>query len=85
MAFVLKDGVYSVRCRHAQCNFNSRFHIDAVIMGATEADVESQASAMARSMGMVKHDSLHGRAHPLENPEVRKVSGYLHQLLATTA
>ena len=45
------------------------------IMGMTESDVETEARKTARDMAHVKHDSLHGRQHALQNPEIRMVSG----------
>lgn len=82
MAYRLKNGIYSVRCHYPHCSFNERLHIDCIIMGMTEADVESEALNMARGMAMVKHDSLHARHHDLKNPEIHKVSGYYQHLMA---
>jgi hypothetical protein len=44
-------------------------------MGMTESDVETEARKVAQDMARVKHDSLHGRQHALQNPEIRMVSG----------
>ena len=42
----------------------------------TETDVQAEAWKMAKDMAHIKHDSLHiGRGHPLENPEIRMISG----------
>ena len=75
MPYRLKKGVYAVRCRHPHCPFNDRFEIDENIMGMTESDVRWEALKMARNAAMVKHDSIYGRKHVLENPEVRMVGG----------
>jgi len=73
MSFRLKDAVFKVRCREPGCPFNSDFSVKENIMGATEADVDSEAMKIARNMGFIKHDSLYGRKHQLVNPEVYKV------------
>jgi len=73
MSFRLKDAVFKVRCREPGCPFNSDFSVKENIMGATEADVDSEAMKIARNMGFIKHDALYGRKHQLVNPEVYKV------------
>jgi len=73
MSFRLKDAVFKVRCREPGCPFNSDFSVKENIMGATEADVDSEAMKIARNMGFIKHDALYGRKHQLVNPEVVKV------------
>ncbi len=84
MPYRLKKGVYAVRCRYPHCTFNTRLEIDTVIMGMTEDDVEAEAMKMAKGMAMVKHDSLHGRRHPLLNPEIRRVAGYNQPIPVST-
>jgi CRP-like cAMP-binding protein len=74
MSFRLKEGLYKIRCREPGCPFVSEFAVKENIMGATEADVDSEALKIARNMGFIKHDALFGRKHPLANPEVTKVS-----------
>ena len=76
MPYRLNKGVFEVRCRHSRCPFNAQLEIKDNIMGMTESDVQSEAWKIARDMAHIKHDSLHiGRGHPLENPEIRMVSG----------
>ena len=73
MSFRLKDAVFKVRCREPGCPFNNDFTVTENIMGATEADVDTEAMKIARNMGFIKHDALYGRKHQLVNPEVYKV------------
>jgi len=75
MPYRLNKGVYSVRCRHPHCTFNAQLEIDDNIMGMTESDVETEARKVVRDMAQVKHDSLLGRQHSLQNPELHRVSG----------
>ena len=75
MPYRLKKGVYAVRCRHPHCPFNDRIAIEENVMGMTESDVRWEALKMARDAACVKHDSIYGRKHVLENPEVRMVGG----------
>lgn len=76
MPYRLNKGVFEVRCRHSHCPFNAQLEIKDNIMGMMESDVQSEAWKMARDMAHIKHDSLHiGRGHPLENPEIRMISG----------
>jgi len=75
MSFRLKEAVFKVRCREPGCSFISDFVVKENIMGATEADVDSEALKIARNLGYIKHDAILGRKHQLFNPEVYKVSG----------
>ncbi len=76
MPYRLNKGVFEIRCRHNQCPFNAQLEIKENIMGMTETDVQTEAWKMAKDMAHIKHDSLHiGRGHPLENPEIRMISG----------
>lgn len=75
MPYRLSKGTYSVRCRHPHCSFNDQLEIEENIMGMTESDVETEARKVARDMAQVKHDSLLGRQHSLQNPELRRTSG----------
>lgn len=75
MPYRLNKGVYSVRCRFPGCPFNDQIEIEQTIMGVTESDVELEARKTARDAALVKHDSIYGRRHGLQNPEVRRVSG----------
>jgi hypothetical protein len=75
MSFRLKEAVFKVRCREPGCSFVSDFSVKENIMGATEADVDSEALKIARNLGFIKHDAILGRKHQLANPEVYKVSG----------
>ena len=74
MSFRLKEATYKVRCREPGCTFISEFVVRENIMGATEADVDSETVKLARNMGFNKHDSIYGRKHQLANPEVNKIS-----------
>lgn len=72
----LNKGIFEVRCRHSGCPFNAQLEIKENLMGMTETDVQTEAWKMAKDMAHIKHDSLHiGRQHPLENPDIRMISG----------
>jgi len=75
MPYRLNKGIYSVRCRHPHCTFNAQLEIVENIMGMTESDVETEARKVVRDMAQVKHDSLLGRQHSLQNPELHRTSG----------
>lgn len=75
MAYRLKNGVFSVRCRHQGCPFNTQIKIESNLMGATEKDVELEAVKIARDMATTKHDAVYGSNHYLDNPVIRKVAG----------
>ena len=49
--------------------------IDENIVCVTEEDVRVEAVKMARDQATVKHDSIYGRKHGLEAPEIHMVSG----------
>jgi CRP-like cAMP-binding protein len=85
MPFRLNKGVYSVRCRYPGCPFNDQIEIEQNIMGVTEADVELEARKTARDAALVKHDSIYGRRHVLQNPEVRRVSGSCQPVGSTSS
>ena len=85
MPFRLKKGVFAVRCRHPHCPFNDRFEIEENVMGWEESDVKIEGLKMARDAAVVKHDSIHGRKHVLENPEVRMVGGSIVAIGIATA
>jgi CRP-like cAMP-binding protein len=80
MPFRLVKGVYDVRCRHEHCPFNDHVKIEQEIMGVTEEDVRSEAHKVARDQAAVKHDSIYGRNHSLESPELRMSSGTILRL-----
>jgi hypothetical protein len=80
MSFRLKEAVFKVRCREPGCPFDPEIVVKENLMGATEADIDSEALKIARNMGFIKHDALYGRKHALENPEVAKVTGSYVQL-----
>lgn len=80
MAFRLKEVVFRVRCREEGCPFTSDFSVKEIIMGATQADVDSEALKIARDQGMTKHDAIYGRKHTMLNPEVHKVAGSYEQI-----
>jgi hypothetical protein len=85
MPYRLVKGIYAVRCRHAHCPFHDQMKIEQNIAGVTEEDVRSEAMKMARDQATVKHDSIYGRRHGLETPEIRMVSGTIQQLGPATA
>ncbi|MGA2639511.1 MAG: hypothetical protein ABSG21_01255 [Spirochaetia bacterium] len=80
MSFRLKEGIFRVKCRELGCSFNTDITVKENIMGATEADVDSEALRIARNLGYIKHDALFGRMHPLANPEVFKIHGSYEHL-----
>jgi hypothetical protein len=75
MAYVLRDGLFQVKCRQSGCPFKSEFKIAQTIMGATDRDCESEAMKIAQNMAAIKHDAIYGRTHILKDPLVRKVGG----------
>ena len=75
MAFRLKDGVFSVRCRRHGCPFDTQIKIETLLMGATQEDVAREAMKIAKDMATTKHDAVYGTNHYLENPAIRKVTG----------
>ena len=83
MSFRLKEAVFKVRCREPGCPFISDFIVKENIMGATEADVDSEALKIARNMGFIKHDALYGRKHQLVNPEVYKIDASYERIGTT--
>ena len=83
MSFKLKELVFKVRCRAPGCAFYHEIVVKENIMGATEADVDSEAMKIARDMAYLKHDATFGRNHALENPEISKISGSYEQLGAS--
>jgi len=80
MSLRLKEGIFRVKCREPGCSFNTEFTVKENIMGATEADVDSEALRIARNLGYIKHDAIFGRMHPLANPEVFKIHGSYEHL-----
>jgi CRP-like cAMP-binding protein len=85
MSFKLKELVFKVRCRAPGCAFFNEVTVKENIMGATEADIDSEAIKIARDMAYLKHDATFGRHHALENPDITKVSGSYEQLGASAA
>lgn len=83
MSFRLKEAVFKVRCREPGCPFNNDFTVKENIMGATEADVDTEALKIARNMGFIKHDALYGRKHQLVNPEVYKIDSRYERIGST--
>ncbi len=76
MPYRLNKGIFEVRCRHSGCPFTAQLEIRENLMGMTESDVQTEAWKVAKDMAHVKHDSLHiGRQHPLENADIRMISG----------
>jgi CRP-like cAMP-binding protein len=82
MSYRLKEAVFKVRCNEPGCPFVSDFSIKENIMGATEADIDSEAWKIARNLAYNKHDALYGRKHPLSNPDIKKVSGIYDKIMA---
>ena len=75
MAYRLKNGVFSVRCRHSGCPFNTQLKIETNLMGATEQDIGLEAKKIARDMATTKHDAVYGTSHYLEKPHIHKAAG----------
>lgn len=75
MSYKLREVVFRVRCGEPGCPFTSDFSIKENLMGATEADIDSEAWKIARNQAYNKHDAVYGRKHPLVNPDIKKVSG----------
>jgi len=75
MPYRLSRGVYAVRCRRSHCPFHARIEVEETIMGVTETDVRAEALRMVKDMAQVRHDSIHGRDHQLQNPEIHMVAG----------
>jgi len=73
MAFKLKEAVFRVRCREPGCSFVSDFLVKENIQGATEADVNSEAWKIAKDLGITRHDAIHGRRHPMVDPDVHLI------------
>ena len=67
MAYRLKDGVYSVRCRHPGCNFDTQIKVETNLVGVTEKDVEQEAMKIARDMANTKHHALVLRDRPRDD------------------
>ena len=76
MAYKLQNGVFSVRCRHPGCSFDTQIKIETNLVGATEKDVEVEAIKIARDMANTKHHAVYGTRHPLENPVIRRIGGH---------
>ncbi|HEY9595060.1 MAG TPA: cyclic nucleotide-binding domain-containing protein [Spirochaetia bacterium] len=92
MPYRLNRGAYSVRCRRSHCPFHARLEVEETIMGVTESDVRAEALRVVTDMARVRHDSIHGRDHQLQNPEIHMVAGTIQlagagpvQLRATEA
>lgn len=75
MAYVLRDGIFQVKCRQTGCPFKSEFPIRQTITGETSTDCETEATRIAQNMAVIKHDAIYGRTHTLKDPVVRRVSG----------
>ncbi len=80
MSFRLKEIVFQAKCTEPGCPFNVDFAVKENIMGATEADIDSEAWKIARNLAFIKHDSLYGRKHALSRPEIHKVSAKYEQI-----
>jgi hypothetical protein len=85
MSFKLKEAAYKVRCREPGCSFLSEFVVKENLMGVTEADVDSEATKIAKNLAYIKHDALHGRKHQLANPEIFKISSSYERIGGLTA
>ena len=70
MAFKLKEAMFRVRCREPGCAFVSDFLVKENLQGATEADVNSEAWKLAKDLGTTRHDAIHGKHHPMINPDI---------------
>jgi hypothetical protein len=70
MAFKLKEAMFRVRCREPGCPFVSDFLVKENLQGATEADVNNEAWKLAKDLGVTRHDAIHGKHHPMINPDI---------------
>jgi hypothetical protein len=73
MAFKLKEALFRVRCREPGCPFVSDFLVKENLQGETEADVNSEAWKIAKDLGITRHDAIHGKRHPMVDPEVHLI------------
>jgi len=73
VGYKLKEALFRVRCREPGCPFVSDFSVKENLQGATEADVESEAWKLAKDLGITRHDAIHGKRHPMINPDVHKI------------
>ncbi len=85
MSFKLREVTFRVRCTEPGCVFDAEFTVRENIMAATEAEVDSEAWKIARNMAYIRHDSLHGRKHPLNNPEMHKIGGRYDRMVPVAA
>ncbi len=85
MAYKLIKGDFRVKCKHPGCPFDHSVIVNQNIMGLTEDDVEVEAKKLAISVAKIKHDSIYGNKHVLENPIVRKISGIYEAVGAKTS
>jgi CRP-like cAMP-binding protein len=84
MSFKLKEVTFQVRCTEPGCPFHSEFTVRENLMAATEAEVDAEAWKIARNMAYLKHDTVHGRNHPLAHPELHKISGRYERIAPLT-
>ncbi len=75
MAYKLKNGVFSVRCRYKGCPFHTQIPIEQNLMGMAEQDVELEAKKLIKDMATTKHDAVYGNTHGLHNPDIHRISG----------
>jgi len=73
MAFKLKEALFRVRCREPGCPFVSDFLVKENLQGATEADVNSEAWKLAKDLGITRHDAIHGKRHPMIEPDIHMI------------
>lgn len=73
MGYKLKEALFRVRCREPGCPFVSDFSVKENLWGATEADVESEAWKLAKDLGITRHDAIHGKRHPMIDPDIHKI------------
>jgi len=65
--------VFRVRCREPGCPFVSDFLVKENRHGATEADVNSEAWKIAKDLGITRHDAIHGKRHPMIDPDIHMI------------
>ncbi len=85
MAYRLKEAVYRVRCRQPGCQFVSEYRVKANLMGATRADIDSEAWKIAKGLGTNQHDAVHGVKHPIFDPDVRKTRSVYEKIGTVSA
>lgn len=73
MAYRLKQALYRARCRQPGCPFVSELAVKENLMGATKADIDSEAWKIAKNLAVTQHDAIYGTKHPMRDPDIHKI------------